>query len=112
MNCVEFNGPTTHDGYGRFKQRLIHRVTWEEANGPVPDGYELHHVCENKLCMNIDHLRLVTRSEHQRLHRWKATCTHGHEMNGDNVHFGSDGRRRCRACASEHSRRYRERMSA
>lgn len=48
--------------------KVAHKVYWEERNGKVPDGYQLHHTCENKLCVNIDHLELVTPIQHARKH--------------------------------------------
>jgi hypothetical protein len=35
----------------------------------IPAGLELHHVCENKLCVNPEHLQPMTRCDHLRLHR-------------------------------------------
>lgn len=45
-----------------------HRVEWEAVNGPIPKDYELHHKCENRGCVNPDHLQPVHESKHRRLH--------------------------------------------
>lgn len=50
-----------------------HRLIWMEKYGPIPKGefgreLDLHHLCENKLCVNPDHLALMTALEHHRQH--------------------------------------------
>lgn len=58
------------DGYLRkwipAKKRMMmyHRYIWEEVNGPVPEGYEIDHICRNRNCCNPDHLRCIPRTEH------------------------------------------------
>ena len=54
-------------GYGRLGSRqLAYRVSWERANGPVPDGLELDHLCRNPSCVRPDHLEPVTHGENLR----------------------------------------------
>lgn len=48
---------------GSRKTRDTHVVMWESVNGPVPEGLELHHLCEVKLCCNPAHLKPVTHQE-------------------------------------------------
>ena len=56
--------------------QYAYRVSWESVNGPVPttpcpDGshrWELHHTCSNRLCVNPQHIELVTHREHTREH--------------------------------------------
>jgi hypothetical protein len=57
------------DGYGRFHTkdanrktigRLVHRITYEELVGPIPEGLELDHLCRNRACCNPEHLEAVT----------------------------------------------------
>lgn len=33
-----------------------HRVAWELANGPIPDGLLVCHRCDNRKCVRVDHL--------------------------------------------------------
>ena len=37
-----------------------HRVAHEIYKGPIPEGYEVDHLCGETLCVNPDHLEAVT----------------------------------------------------
>lgn len=60
----------THDGYMQVtvdgKPGRAHRIAWELANGPVPDGLTLDHLCRYRPCCEISHLEPVTMSENAR----------------------------------------------
>ena len=34
-----------------------HRLAWERVNGPIPEGDHIRHDCDNRKCVNPDHLR-------------------------------------------------------
>ncbi len=64
-----------HDGYFRISDYRLdmkghkpmvmhHRLVWEEANGSIPEGYEVDHICRNRGCQNIEHLQILTGTEH------------------------------------------------
>lgn len=45
-----------------------HRYIWEKANGPIPDGYEVHHKDEDKTNNDISNLECIPISKHRSLH--------------------------------------------
>lgn len=105
-------GATNPKQYGRFQpdlgvHRLVnaHRWAYEQANGPVPDGLHLDHLCRNRHCVRPSHLEPVTcrenllRGETLNAENVKKThCPSGHEYSAENTAISTDGRRRCRAC--------------
>lgn len=68
--CWPWTAFCNRDGYGtikvwdesrgRFGGRLATRVLWEIVNGPIPDGIEICHSCDNPPCMRPNHLSLGT----------------------------------------------------
>jgi hypothetical protein len=70
------------------KKRLIaiHREVWEQANGPIPPGGLIMHLCDNPGCINIEHLRLGTPKENsadmatkgRASNAQKTCCPNGH----------------------------------
>lgn len=90
---------------------LVHRREWEAVNGPIPDGMTIDHLCRVKLCINVGHMEVVTRSENsKRAIRAMTHCKRGHELSGENLRLTSrkTGRvhRVCRQCASDYNREW------
>ena len=46
------------------KRQFLHRAVWEKINGPISDGYDIHHIDGDKANNHIDNLELISKSEH------------------------------------------------
>ena len=46
----------------------MHRYVWEYYNGPIPDGYDIHHKDGNKSNNDISNLELMESSKHSKYH--------------------------------------------
>jgi hypothetical protein len=104
-------------GYARFKldgkDWLGHILSYEIFVGPVPEGKELHHRCENPPCVNWEHLEPLTSRDHILLaspnslayiNMRKTICPKGHPLtdaNIDQAQLRCTGKRRCRICDRE-----------
>ena len=66
-NCQVWDGRKSHGGYGMLylygRDHYAHRLAWEIAKGPIPDGLCVLHECDNPPCFNTDHLFLGTRAD-------------------------------------------------
>ena len=113
-DCWLWLGGTATKGHGQIRDdggRLeqVHRLTWAEAHGPIPDGHDVHHVCEVKTCVRPSHLMLLEHGEHARRHILaKQTCKFGHPL--DIVvaasHTRSGTQRGCSICRRDRMSRF------
>jgi hypothetical protein len=52
-----------HGVRARSRQLLAHRLAYEAANGPIPDGLQIRHICDTSFCINPDHLEPGTHQD-------------------------------------------------
>jgi hypothetical protein len=68
--CWNWTGYCYANGYSALSvdghQRLAHRLSYEAHIGPIPLGLVIDHLCENKRCVNPQHLEPVSSAENTR----------------------------------------------
>jgi hypothetical protein len=98
--CWEWTGHVQTNGYGQMQVEeakiAVHRLAWMLFRGPIPIDTDVHHRCENRRCVNPDHLELVDHYDHKREHHRKTHCKRGHPFTPENSYVSSTGARRCR----------------
>lgn len=77
---IEFNGAKyTMRNTGYYaktdgKRTLLHRDMWEFYNGPIPHGFDVHHIDEDRLHNEIGNFECLPKSDHTRLHQKKIVA--------------------------------------
>jgi len=109
--CIIYRNTSLKNGYGRLwikgqgKVGLAHRAIFIEKFGNIPKGLEVHHICHNKLCLNVEHMVLMTRTQHALLslreRKPKKFCDRGHIIDGRNK-----TQRFCLVCKKERQKKY------
>lgn len=113
-DCWIWQGATDGDGrYGAMQdaegKRVLRAHRWallHLADIDVPEGMVVDHLCRRTLCVNPDHLEIVTQRDNILRGGWggganarKSHCKRGHRLEGANVApWSKPGTRQCWPC--------------
>lgn len=96
------------------RTHMVHRISYMNLIGPIPEEMTIDHLCRVRLCINPLHLEVVTRGENvlrgvgtSAQNARKTHCDNGHAFDEENTHIRKEGHRECRACARNRARIYR-----
>lgn len=115
--CWLWLAQTSQSGYGQMnvggESKRAHRVAWELYCGPIPPGMVIDHICRQTLCVNPDHLRVVTprvnalenSASRAALNAQKERCPRC----GDSFR-GRPNRRYCLTCKNRRQQERRDRL--
>ena len=114
--CWDWIAGISKDGYGLFYVEKVvhkaHRLSYQFFVNDLLADQVVHHRCENKLCVNPDHLEAMTKEVHGTLNKKERThCPRGHKLTEANTWECKDGRKRCATCANEYYWKNRDRIS-
>lgn len=133
--CHEWRGRVSSAGYGvitvvqsGYQTRTFsaHKAAFELSRGRVPEGMVLDHLCRNRICVNPDHLEVVTQRENVMrspiapgaLNAAKTHCAQGHEFTPENTYLYQQKPPRtslvriCRSCRNAQRRSWLDRKAA
>ena len=117
--CWNWIGNILKSGYGLFRSRSKqvgpHRFSYETFVGAIPRGLTIDHLCNNRICVNPEHMAIATLRQNVlrgngicARNARKTHCKRGHPLSGVNLRFAKllKGGRECQTCYREYQTCY------
>jgi len=85
-DCIKYDGQINARGFGRHTKLVdgkqivtfAHWLAWEKEYGPVPSGSLVVHYCNYKACINVQHLRIITKAQAGKLRMMASKISQKH----------------------------------
>lgn len=82
--CWAWTG-SKRNGYGEFNRTGAHRVSYRLFKGDIPRGLFVLHICDNRECINPDHLKIGTNKQNVDDKVKKGRAKGGNGRKGENI---------------------------